>query len=1233
MQAIVDAQLQMPFNLEDDMLIRASLIKVDEREHVLLVHMHHIVTDGWSFGVQNREFAALYNAFAHGLTDPLPPLRIQYSDYASWQRETLEDDVLASKLEYWKHTLSTVQNSELARGGRPAVRSYNGDTVHFALEAQLWQQIEALCTQYDVTPYMFMLTAFSALLRLYSGQTDITVGSPVANRDHASIEGLIGFFVNTLALRQNLESDPTFVEFLQRVKETTLGAFEHLEAPFEKVVDVLNLPRDVSRTPVFQVLFVFQNAPSSVFELPGLIIEAQEIRNRTSKFDLTFNLTQAGAQMAGRFEYCTELFSRTAVEAMVQHFNQLLKDIVAHPEKRVSELDMMAAEEKGSILQQCRGAVANYSDCTAVTALFQRQVERWPNKVAAVCNGMSLTYRELNEKANQVAHYLVDAGLCPGGSVALFLERSLDIVIAILGIHKAGGAYVPIDPKLPAARVSYIVEDSGAIAVITHSATLERLPAIDVTTVSLESIQSAATARSLVEPGIPIDARSLAYVIYTSGSTGQPKGVMIEHGNLLNYVQSITTTLALTGEEKGALATLVATDLGNTVLFPMLCTGGELHIVSEDCIYDLEKFTRYISNHQISFLKMTPSHFAVMAEKLGSSSHLASVVLGGERISTSQLRNLVTKLPHCRFFNHYGPTETCVGATVFPVRHIEDIEGDSVPIGKPLANINTYVIDDRGQLAPVGVPGELYIGGAGVARGYLNRPDLNDVKFVSAPFATADRVYRSGDQVRRLTDGNLEFIGRLDDQVKVRGYRIELGEIESAICLIPGVAEGVVLVRPTAEDSHRLEAYVVVNNGALTRDDIRRMIQQQLPDYMVPSVIERVSEFPRLGSGKVDRKSLLAFPPDSQVKEQRVLPANNIEQELEAIFCYVLKLTAISVTDNFFSLGGHSLEAVVLVSKINAAFGVSIDLPTLFGAATVRAMAKFIERQETIEFDVLVGIQPQGDQLPIFAVPGAGGNVLGLYELAQALGPDQPFYGLQSIGLDGVQPPLESVEKIALKNIEAIRRVQQRGPYKLLGHSFGGYVVYEMALRLIEQGEEVALVALYDVWPPDYTANGRRNNESSAMLINLCAIIAEYYGVEPPISEAVLSSLPEKDYFRYITESFAKQGVSFYENQIKGIWNVYSTNVTMHYEPEFLLESDHIVLCRARDNHSLQGRNDYFDRVLKLSDYGWAPYVRGGVYVHDVPGDHETLLRAPNVAHLPPQLQRSLDVTPNQACC
>lgn len=1221
LQSAIETELSKPFDLQADLLIRASLLEVSERESVLLIHMHHIVTDGWSFGIQNREFAALYQAFSRGLADPLPPLNIQYSDYAAWQRESLAGEALARRLAYWKDTLTGVQNSEVAKKPRPALRSYRGDTVHFRLPQAQWQRIQTLCVQHDATPYMFMLAVFALLLQYHDGHTEVTIGSPVANRDQGSIEGLIGFFVNTLALRIDVQADWSFAELLQRVKGRVLEAFDHQDAPFEKVVDALGLPRDVSRTPLFQVLFVFQNAPSSRFELPDLLVQAQELRNQTSKFDLTLNLTPCDEHLDGRFEYATELFERADVEGMATQFQYLLEQILANQMRGISALSFIDAEAQTAALAQGIGVTAPYALDDTVLDLLRKQVCERPDSIALVCEGHALNYRELNRQANRVAHALLQRGIQPDARVMIFLERSVEAVIAIIAVLKMGGAYVPVDPRLPPERVAYLLADSGATAVLSHVATQGCLPPTDVACFSLDGLLAPTACGAEQDPDIPVSSQTLAYVIYTSGSTGLPKGVMIEHGSLSNYTQAIIAELEITEAEKGALATLISTDLGNTVLFPTLCAGGELHVLTQACVHDLQAFSRYVLDRRITFLKMTPSHFAAVVSGIAPAADLRTVVLGGERLPTAQIEQLVADLPGCRFFNHYGPTETCVGATFHPVaeRGVNDV--GSVPIGKPLPNVCAHVLDAYGLPLPAGVPGELYIGGAGVARGYLNRPELNTTHFVILPeLDRSARFYRTGDRVRRLADGNLEFLGRNDDQVKINGYRVELGEVEGALRKLAEVKDVVVTADVSDMGSARLCAHLLLDDPTTDPRAIRRALEQHLPKHMIPSSFNAMASFPRLGNGKVDRKALQSMQLSVADDTQHHAALSATEKTLERIFCDVLKRETVSVTDNFFNLGGHSLEAVILMSKINAAFDVALDLPTLFSAATVRTMGEFIDRDGAAVFDVLVPIQPHGERRPLFAVPGAGGNVLGLYELAQALGTEQPFYGLQAQGLDGEQSPLNSVEAIAIENLKAIRRIQPNGPYKLLGHSFGGYVVYEMALRLQAQGEVVELVALYDVWPPDYTIKGRRHDEPTAMLVNLCGIIAEHYGVDQPLSAEVLAALPKTDYFSHITTSFAEQGIQLSEQQVRGIWNVYSTNVTMRYQPGSILVSDQVVLCRAQDNHSLRGRNAYFDAILAIDDYGWSSFVTGKVRVHEVPGDHETLLRSPNVQHLPAPL-------------
>ncbi|WP_164003037.1 non-ribosomal peptide synthetase, partial [Pyxidicoccus caerfyrddinensis] len=945
-----------PFDLATGPLVRASMWKLGPAEHVLSLNLHHIVSDGWSMGVLVRELVSFYGAFSSGQSPQLPPLPIQYADFASWQRDWLQGAVLQGQLDYWKQQLSGAPALlELPTDRpRPAVQSQRGALLPVHLPLPLSEALSAFCQREGVTPFMALLAVWQLLLARYSGQDDVTVGSPIAGRTRGETEGLIGFFVNTLVLRSHVQPQATFRELLAHVRASTLAAYEHQHLPFEKLVEELQPQRSLSHSPLFQVMLVLNNAPPAELSLAGLSFVPLEREAEATKFDLTLSLTQTPRGLSGSLSYRTDLFDASTVSRMVEHLQTLLEATLASPGARVGELPLLSPSERTRLLESFNATTELLSSEEPLHTLIAEQAARHPERPALACEGQVLTYGELDARANQLAWHLRALGVGPESCVALCLERSVEMVVALLAVWKAGGAYVPLDPAQPALRLQALVEEVSAPVVVTVSAFAASFVASHVSAVLLDEDSRLLTGLSTEAPPRQVHPENVAYVLFTSGSTGRPKGVAVSHGQLAHYVHSATQRLDLKDCESFALVSTFVADLGNTVLFPALCTGGLLHVLPQEIASSPAAVAEYFQRHAVDCMKLVPSHLAALMTAAEPRHVLPrkKLVLGGESSSWALMEQVRALAPDCEVFNHYGPTETTVGVLAGRVElPTAGSAPATVPLGRPLAHTRLYVLDERLQPVPVGVPGELFIGGAQVTRGYLRRPELTAERYLPDLYSPVPgaRMYRSGDKVRWLADGRVEFIGRADFQVKVRGFRVEPGEIATVLREHPAVHEALVVAREEVPGDKRLVAYVVPSSEPVPAESLRAFLQQRLPAHMVPSAFVSLEAFPLTPNGKVDRKDLPAPEAPSSPEDAYVAPRTPTEELLAALWAEVLRVPRVGVNDHFFELGGHSLLATRLVSRIRAAFRTELPLRTIFEAPTLEALARRIDAQGTAD--------------------------------------------------------------------------------------------------------------------------------------------------------------------------------------------------------------------------------------------------------------------------------------------
>ncbi|WP_212004588.1 non-ribosomal peptide synthetase [Chitinophaga sp. HK235] len=944
LSAYLAVKSQETFDLSQDHMLRAHLVTQGAEDHLLLVTMHHIASDGWSTGIIVRELAALYNAYAAGHSITLPPLPVQYADYSIWQRSYVSGEVLEKKLDYWKSQLQGFTTLQLPGDYiRPSVQSSRGGIHWFHLDERLLSPLKQLSRQHGTTLFMTLLAAFKVLLHRYSGQEDICVGTSVAGRTSEDVEGLIGFFVNTLVLRSHVSSEQSFASLLEQVKHTTLSAYDHQEAPFEKVVEAVVRERDISRHPLFQVMFELQNTPEVPdLELNGLRLSQESLSHSTTQFDLTLSLEESATGLSGYIEYCADLFTGATIAGLQRHYEQLLWSVVNNPSEETGLLEMMSGEEKTLLVETFNDTRVAYPSDNTLVGLFREQAGRTPDNTALLYEGVALSYRELEIRTDRVAAYLQSKGVQSETLVPVCLERSADMVIGILGILKAGGAYVPVDPSYPAERILYMLSDTGASVILSSAGLSAQLPATDATIVLLEDIFVNTT--DIAVSGLPVPRPDhLAYVIYTSGSTGVPKGVMIEHQGLLNHLYAKINTLEIDGQSVIAQTATYSFDISVWQMFAALVCGGTTVIYPSSVIYDPSSLLALTSRSGVTILELVPSYLSSLLQSGISTplNGLRYLLVTGEEVSAALLEQWFSHATYggIPVVNAYGPTEASDDITHHMMSSAPS--GSTVPLGRPVQNLRIYVLDKRGCICPVGVWGEICVSGIGVGRGYLNRASLTEEKFVADPFVQGARMYRTGDLGRWLVDGTIAYGGRLDEQVKIHGYRIELGEVESVLSSNEQVHQAVVVAQEDESGHRRLVGYVVPR-ADYDKETVQSWLKGRLPAYMVPAVLVTLDALPLTPNGKVDRKSL-PLPDDALLQtENYVAPETATEQLLAGIWQELLGTERIGVHDNFFELGGHSLLVMRLNAAIHKELGIEIPVSIFFQLPTIDALAKYI---------------------------------------------------------------------------------------------------------------------------------------------------------------------------------------------------------------------------------------------------------------------------------------------------
>ncbi|AGC46270.1 non-ribosomal peptide synthetase [Myxococcus stipitatus DSM 14675] len=1198
----VEEEARRAFDLERGPLLRVRLLKVGTDDHVLVWVVHHIVFDGGAVGLLEKEVSEEYGAKVKGARR----LEVQYADYARWQGEWLQGEVLETQLKWWTQALAEAPGVlELpADRARPAVQTFRGALKWRPLPEGLEGRLRALSRKEGVTLFMTLLAGFQALLARYSGQRDIVVGSPFGGRGHRHLEGLIGFFANMLALRTRVD-DVSFQELCGRVKAMCLGAFSRQDVPFEQVVEALHLERDSSRSPLFQVAFVLEGAPSAALVLPGVEVADVPLEPGVSKFDVTLFARESARGLVTYWEFNTDLFDEETVSRWAEAYVRVLEAVVARPELRVSELPLVSEPERARLLGAWNDTRAAYPRDASIHELFEAQAVLTPDAIAVEFEGARLTFAELNRRANQLAHHLRRQGVEPGSRVGLFTRRSLEMVVATLGILKAGGAYVPLDPSYPVERLSFMCEDAGLKVLLVQSSLRSVLPPFGVDVVELEPSGRACSGESEESPAVGVPALALAYVMYTSGSTGRPKGVCIPHRGVVRLVKGSRFVALGPGEVFLQLAP-ISFDAATLELWGPLLNGGKL-VVSSEQAPTVEELEAALVKHGITTLWLTAALFEqVMSTRPEALAAVRQVLTGGDVVSPAAVRARLER--GGKVVNGYGPTENTTFTTTQVLEELGQVDAPSLSIGRPIANTQVYVLDASLACVPVGVWGELYTGGDGLAWGYQRGPELTAERFVPHPFSAEPgaRLYRTGDRVRYRGDGSLEFAGRLDGQVKLRGFRIELGEVETALRAHPGVREVAVLARDDGPGGRWLVAYVVPSEregGSV--QDLRAHARARLPEYMVPSAFVSLPVLPLTPNGKLDRK-VLPSPRAEVSGETSSAPRTAMEQVVADVLAPLLGLERMGREDHFFERGGHSLLATRAMSRLRQALGRDLPVRLLFESPTVARLAERLGR-EPGPHSTWVALRSGGTKRPFFCIHPVGGTVLAYAELAHGQEHDQPFFGLQAPGVDGEARPLDTVEALAVHHLQTIRTVQPQGPYLLGGWSMGGVLAFEVARRLREQGDDVALLFLIDAYarPETVDAEELRPERLGARFFKDLLRAA---GADLPCSEDTLARMSAAEALHAL-ETAGRAAAALPEASLSALRNVFESNLEAAWR--------HVPRPCAGEVLSLESSES-------PRPHEWELLAGGGVETHALPGDHYALLRPPVVQQVATILREAL---------
>lgn len=1231
-------EAQEPFDLDHGPVLRTKLLRTADNEHMFILTMHHIVSDQWSMDVFQKELATLYRAYSSGEPSPLPELPIQYADYAVWQREWLQGEVYEELLSYWRNQLhGDLPVLELPFDHpRPPIQTFWGTTQYFELPAYLLGDLEALARKEGCTLFMVLLTAVQTLLHRYTGQDDIITGSPSANRNSEEVLNLLGFFVNMLVLRTDFSGNPTFRELLGRVREVTLGAYNHSDLLFEKLVAELRPKRYGSHWPLFQMAFQLVEAPAPL-KLPDIELTPMPVENDTSKFDLSMSMIREEKSLSGVLEYNTDLFEKSTIERFVAHLQTILEAIAADPDRRVSSLPLMRDRELNQLLYGWNETKRQYAYPECVHQIVERQVGMSPRNTAVIFENQQLDYHELNRRANQLAQTLKRQGVGPEVLVGVYMERSIEMVVSLLAILKAGGAYLPLDPAHPLERLGFILDDTGVSFLLGQQRLMSTLERYEGKAICVDAEWESIAGASELQLESEIGPDNLMYVIYTSGSTGKPKGAMLTHRGVRNRLLWGTTDYRLGPEDVVLNKTALSFDVSVWEIFAPLMSGATLALAREGGQQDSSYLVELIRQQRITHVDFVPSMLQVFLEEheVELCKSLKRITAAGEALS-AELVDKYYGVLSADLYNLYGPTETSLAVTYWSCQR-ED-QSRVIPIGRPMANVEIYLLSKDLEPAPVGAIGELHIGGLAPGRGYFNRADQTAEKFIPDAFGPEPgrRLYKTGDLARYLPNGVIEYIGRIDHQVKVRGFRIELGEIEAALLQHSDVEEAVVLAKEEQKGDARLVAYVVADpERQPTVSDLKQYLREKLPRYMEPGAILILERMPLTVNGKVDRAGLESLESRNGSRDSVYeAPRDDLEQALAVIWAEQLGIEQVGIHDNFFEIGGHSLLAIQLLSKIWKRMGENLPVQALFQAPTIAELADILRKRPEARSapSTLVPLQTEGTLPPLYWIRPMGGQVVAYQHLVDALGRDQPAYGLQSNALERPDHDYNSIEQIAAEYAAAVLQHNSRGPYYLIGWSSGGVIALSVAAELEQQGHAVAFVGLLD----SYIFERNSGDPSNGNEDPLAPLALAFGGI---LSEAFIALTPDeqvalREEFRPLSlEERLELAVAWGRDRklfaptfsLDDVEKRKIIENTREFDTWFVLNER---LLQAHGPKTVNAplyiwwaRNAW---VGAAPPYNWGQYTTGGVHIDTAEGSHFTLIYPPNSQTLAENLRESL---------
>lgn len=1209
------------FDLTTGPFVHSQLVRIADDDHLLLLTFHHFAFDGWSESVLIRELVAHYDAFAADQKMCLGELAVQYADYAAWERQPAQTTRLAQGRSFWKSELIQPPILQLPTDfTRPQHPDERAGHVNIHVRPQIASALRNLAGEEHATIFSTLLTAFSVLLHRYSGQDDIIVGCPVAQRTRVETEDLIGVFINLLPFRTKLQPDSSFRQLLRATRDSTIRALRHQDVPFQLIVQDNLVNRSVGIHRLFQAMFVYERFPLGQRTASGVVFRSESGAAAATLVDLSLELSESQHGVSGYLVYRRDLWEPASIERMAAHFSTLLEGIVVDPDRQIGTLPLLTDGEIDQLVVEWNDTDADFPREKCVHELVEIQVQRTPNAVAITSNDQQLTYFELNERANRIAHYLRSKGVGPEVCVGLCLKRSADLVVGILGIWKAGGAYVPLDADYPPQRLEFMFNDAAIRILITSHDLIAQLPSRLPELLCLDSDVDMLARQSSDNPARVARSDNLAYVIYTSGSTGKPKGVLVEHHSVVNVLTSMAERLDLRPGERVLGFASPTFDISVAEFFLPLVTGGAAVIVSQGVVYDASRIVDEIVIHRPRIIQATPATWEMLIDHDGWGSQGLTAISGGEALPKSLATRLRAKCGV--LWDFYGPTETTIWSIAHRVKTPDNL------IGRPLQNTLAFVLDGARLLVPIGVWGELYIGGNGLARGYLNRPELTAERFIANPFSTDanSRVYRTGDRVRWRADGTLEFHGRLDNQVKLRGFRIELGEIESALLEHEGVAQCVVLLREDFPNDKRLVAYWVTRSG--NQDlDLRAFLLSRLPNYMVPSAFVRVESLPVTTSGKIDRKSLPA-PERLRLDSDAdyVAPRNTFEQSLAEIWSEALHIDRIGIHDNFFELGGHSILAVQVCAAIERRLSRRVPLALFFGAPNIRVLAESIADETAIEGAItIVPLQTSGSRAPLILMPSMSGLPLPQKNPLAGLDLDRPLF---AVGLRDPTPPWSetaTLPEIARYFVDALGNTKFVDPPHILGYSFGGMLAYEVARQLQKANIAVGLLLIIDTGPEQL--RGGLQRISVRYLLRFFANVMPWamnFAFNTTASQKVYE-LRRKlgSWRRRFSDTVARQPVARHLEDAMD---------TRHLPAQFrnCMETNYRAF-KSYVPGPYAGRLVLFRAKMRplfrafTPDLNWGQIVSGGIEVIQIPGNHGNILQEPHVRVLAAQVQAVLD--------